>query len=445
MKRYDSFQFAIDPMDHTTTYTDKVNRYMGRSSLDAKNLVLGQVEGNINNSNQFGDYPVYPHLVIVVTEVIRESELIFDKNLELDYRIADQLTSCNKDYVLFFDTCGTHYVRGIERRVEVVTIFAYFTESRGKPAGDFETMLINAIRGDFNSDFDTSASARLNRNAASLGLLIAPYFFGFDPHIINELLLPPPGDFYEYHTMMEKALQVMTSSNVVGKVTGIDVVPWMSHAGFISLADLSSSATVDGTVISADLRKFYVMENYNMLNRVDAVLRNLIVRASLHKVCSNALGGMDATTTLLNSTCRSPDCATTTVQAVRDAVVGITAPFFSSLQKKYDDIRAFQNEYLSPCLADLYEILVHPHVRAGDTRENMSNLRPGHGLCYNENDVAAVDRIQTEHWSQMSGKCSISAKCSMMNSYYNPTAQDCELITASTTYSDYQDDKIYNY
>ena len=214
----------------------------------------------------------------------------------------------NNDIPGFFASCGSYYVRSIGRNAKFVAIFTYKTKDR-KPDKKFEENLEAEING-FGKDISEkvrqdvieSAAAALGaktdrefrKRASSKKLTINVAAFGLGK---NEKATLISYDIDSFKASIAAAFISMQNPRT-GKVSSIEVVPWVENTDFQSLIKLEEETEVeikpaDGAAPGKKkTRKLLLYEKKNILNmnaeffaeieRMDRKMLNLYYKA---KIC----------------------------------------------------------------------------------------------------------------------------------------------------------------
>jgi hypothetical protein len=174
----------------------------------------------------------------------------------------------NKDLPGFFSSCGSYYVRSIGRNAKFVSIFTYKTRTETTDAR-FETQLEEQIKG-FGKKMEKTmnkgegeekaaaeegettkettvstidhASYEFRRNASSRQLTITVAAFGLGK---NEKATLISYDIDTFKSAIKDAFLSMQNPRT-GKVSSIEVVPWVENTEFQNLIKLHEDEPVAG-------------------------------------------------------------------------------------------------------------------------------------------------------------------------------------------------------
>jgi hypothetical protein len=182
-----------------------------------------------------------------------------------------------KDLPAFFDACGMYYVRSINRNSKVVAIFS-FEEKSSSEAKSFAAELEATVSGWGQSG---SVSASINqdtaRKAASKKLKITTNAFGLGKMEGTTLLAY---DLETFRTAVLSAFRA-TQNEDVGRVTSIEIVPWVEHLQFQSI--------LLGNAAYASDRKRFMVVNSEFLAEVDRAARAKLNTFYKAKQCRGAI------------------------------------------------------------------------------------------------------------------------------------------------------------
>ncbi|MBU2510088.1 hypothetical protein KJ966_02080 [bacterium] len=219
----------------------------------------------------------------------------------------------NNDIPGFFSSCGSYYVRSIGRNAKFVAIFTYKTREK-KPDENFEADMEAEING-FGSSIKNqltqdivesavtalggSAAREFRKKAASRKLTINVAAFGLGK---NEKATLISYDIDSFKASIADAFISMQNPKT-GKVSSIEVVPWVENTDFQALIKLEEDTEVVATPTENQQgaspgaaenkpRKLLLYEKKNILNqnaefmaeaeRMDRKLLNLYYKA---KIC----------------------------------------------------------------------------------------------------------------------------------------------------------------
>jgi len=182
-----------------------------------------------------------------------------------------------KDLPAFFDACGMYYVRSINRNSKIVAIFS-FEEKSSAEAKSFAADLEATISGWGQSgSMSASISQDTARKASSKKLKITTNAFGLGKMEGTTLLAY---DLETFRTAVLSAFKA-TQHEDVGRVTSIEIVPWVEHLQFQAIL-------LGNAAYSSDRKRFMVV-NSEFLAEVDRAARAKLNTFYKAKQCRGAI------------------------------------------------------------------------------------------------------------------------------------------------------------
>lgn len=267
-----------------------------------------------------------------VESSVKTRTMIAVIDLESYYASVDEASSSmsdsaknllnNNDLPGFFSSCGSYYVRGINRRAKLVSIFRWKESSTTKDydfAGKIESR-IKGFREKINTTTTTSGawwwkrkktvttvekvavadqvdseavSENFNEVATKSNLSITTVGFGLGKSEDASLI---SYDIDSFKDAIKQAFMVMQNPRT-GKVTSIEVVPWVENTEFQDLVKLNEPLTVPATKDAAGnkvakkiLQPFEMKHNMSAnaeflaeINKNDRNMMNLYYKAGMCK------------------------------------------------------------------------------------------------------------------------------------------------------------------
>lgn len=182
-----------------------------------------------------------------------------------------------KDLPAFFDACGMYYVRSLNRNSKIVAIFTFEEKSQSE-AKAFAGELEASISGWGQSgSMSASFSQETARKAASKKLKITTNAFGLGKMEGTTLLAY---DLDTFRTAVLSAFKA-TQHEDVGRVTSIEIVPWVEHLQFQAILLGNAGYTSD--------RKRFLVLNSEFLAEVDRASRSKLNTFYKAKQCRAAV------------------------------------------------------------------------------------------------------------------------------------------------------------
>lgn len=137
----------------------------------------------------------------------------------------------DQDYIGFFNSCGSNYVRGIRRAQEVSAFLRFESVSQERASGYSSRVQVSNWRG---QGYNWGYSRKNKHNSESLSLKINIQGYGLGlTYDGSETLVARSID--EFKQVMKFAYRTMTQvkdSAHIGMVYGMEVVPWVANASF---------------------------------------------------------------------------------------------------------------------------------------------------------------------------------------------------------------------
>jgi hypothetical protein len=239
------------------------------------------------------DNEVYSnHRMLVVINLHSYYSSVDESNSKVGQSAAILLKK--NDLPGFFSSCGSYYVRSIGRTAKFVSIFTYRTRSTTRDTR-FENEIETQVKGfSVKKDENIPESAAhiqnqmsFKRRAESYRLTITTAAFGLGKDEKATLISYDPETFKAAIKDAFKSMQ----NPLTGKVSSIEVVPWVENTDFQALIKLEE----DTEVYDEKLKKTRTMllyekkhvlnlnaEFFAELERLDRALLNLYYKA---KIC----------------------------------------------------------------------------------------------------------------------------------------------------------------
>ncbi len=264
----------------------------------------------------------FSHHIFVVINLNSYYASVDESNTKMSNTAAQLIL--NKDLPGFFSSCGSYYVRSIGRNAKFVSIFTYKTRTETTDAR-FETQLEEQIKG-FGKKMEKTmnagegeektaaeegegttertvstidiASYEFRRDASSRQLTITVAAFGLGK---NEKATLISYDIDTFKAAIKDAFLSMQNPRT-GKVSSIEVVPWVENTEFQNLIKLHEDEPVAGEKpeegagkgpAKVKMRKLLLYEKKQLLNqnaeflaeieRADRNMMNIYYKAKICK------------------------------------------------------------------------------------------------------------------------------------------------------------------
>jgi hypothetical protein len=189
----------------------------------------------------------------------------------------------NQDVPGFFGACGPYYTRGITRNAQFVSVFTYETTSTKRDT-QFESALQLQLKG-FSGGGSATAQGAFSTEAASRNLTITSRGWGLGK---NEDAALISYDLDTFKAAIKQAFLSMQNP-LTGRVTSIEVVPWVENAEFQATLNMRGQDIVLGKEVPLYEKKDILVFNGEFLTEAERAAR---VRLNLYykaKVCKDAI------------------------------------------------------------------------------------------------------------------------------------------------------------
>ena len=144
----------------------------------------------------------------------------------------------NKDYIGFFNSCGSNYIRGI-RRAQEVSAFLIFESTSTESSSDFSYKIqVSNWRGR-GYDYGYSKKNKHNAESMSLTITILGYGLGINQEGSETLVARSIAEFKQVMKFAYKTMTQNKDSAHIGMVYGMEVVPWVANTNFQVASGLS--------------------------------------------------------------------------------------------------------------------------------------------------------------------------------------------------------------
>lgn len=213
----------------------------------------------------------------------------------------------NRDLPGFFASCGPYYVRSLGREASFISVFRFKSESSqsdtrfaydmANKVQGFGTFKIDLFLFSVKGSYDSKSSSQANRSnsfSRSMSRRQTTIYTTARGMGKNEDASLIAYDMETYKEAVKQAFLSMQRANT-GKVTTMEVVPWVENTDFQSLIDLDTetvrAVTLTGDAGNAEIsesavpnyRKKYLLnlnaEFLSEINRVDRMLLNNYYKA----------------------------------------------------------------------------------------------------------------------------------------------------------------------
>lgn len=189
----------------------------------------------------------------------------------------------NKDLPGFFSSCGSYYVRSLGRNAKFVSVFTYTDISETRDMA-FEAALEISVKG-FGGR--SAMSSQVTQQAGTKKLTITAQAWGLGK---NEGATLISYDLETFKAAIKDAF-ISMQNPMTGKVTSMEVVPWVENTEFQKLIDLEKEVTDPATGKTMLLYKKKHILNLNAeflaeIERADRNMMNIFYKA---KICKQTI------------------------------------------------------------------------------------------------------------------------------------------------------------
>jgi hypothetical protein len=185
----------------------------------------------------------------------------------------------------FFAACGPYYVRGINRNAQFVSLFTY--ESQTSQRDDaFEAKLKADLKGfGASGGFSVESKTKLSSEASSKSLVITTRGWGLGKNEDASLIS------YDIDTFKAAIKQAFISMQnpLTGRVTSIEVVPWVENTAFQTKLNLANTDVVSGKVVPLYEKKDILTMNGEFLSELERASRARLNAYYTARMCKSTL------------------------------------------------------------------------------------------------------------------------------------------------------------
>ncbi|MBU2510094.1 hypothetical protein KJ966_02110 [bacterium] len=218
------------------------------------------------------------------TNVERKHHIYVEINMDTYYASVDEAQTSmsssaaqlltNNDIPGFFSSCGSYYVRSLGRNAKFVSIFTYTTKTDARDSA-FESDLKSSIMkfGEGGGE-DSGGSSNLLSLSGEYKLTIVSRAYGLGIRENAELI---SSDIDSFKAAIKEAFQSMQNP-MTGKVTTMEIVPWVENTDFQNLIQLEE-AVIDPVTQRTMLlykKKQVLNENAEYLAEIERADRNMM-------------------------------------------------------------------------------------------------------------------------------------------------------------------------
>jgi len=197
----------------------------------------------------------------------------------------------NKDYPSFFNACGSNYIRSLGRNAKFISMFTYTTTS-GERDAKFEADIQVQVKG-FGAALSGGKSTVHNKTTADFSskatekkLIITTWAWGLAKNDSASLI---SYDIDTFKAAIKEAF-ISMQNPTTGRVTTMEVVPWVENTAFQEAIDLEETqSAVEGEKVPNYKKKQMLNTNAELLAEIERAERNIINTYYKAKICREAI------------------------------------------------------------------------------------------------------------------------------------------------------------
>jgi len=199
----------------------------------------------------------------------------------------------NKDLPGFFSACGSNYIRSLGRNAKFVSIFTYTSKSMERDA-KFEASLKLELSGmvkgiTIGAGVESSTSASFRNMASERKLIINTRAWGLGK---NEGATLISYDIDTFKAAIKDAF-ISMQNPMTGKITSMEVVPWVEYTGFQDAVVLEETDGSEDALVKEKVpnyrKKDVLNQNAEFLGEIQKSDRNRINNYYTAKICKETI------------------------------------------------------------------------------------------------------------------------------------------------------------
>lgn len=273
----------------------------------------------------------------------------------------------------FFSACGPNYVRGITRHAQFVSIFSYETESKTRDT-KFEAELEMNVKkfGGFlggGGGGSVQVSREFHEQAASRNLTITSRGWGLGKNESASLI---SYDLETFKAAIKDAF-ISMQNPLTGRVTSIEIIPWVENTAFQAALDINAEDKVAGKIVPLHDKKDILSMNAEFLTEMERAARARLNTYYQAKMCDTyvqaAFNGSDGKILAANASRKLRNHrmgpADTKPLVVSDLAGRVDAKRQATLWKEYQEFISTGSPSVAACVAKLMADPERPAAAAG--------------------------------------------------------------------------------
>jgi hypothetical protein len=274
------FQYNFREMDATSirTRSDRSTSSVSASYWWVSGTVSGSYEGSSKTERTTKHMVATLNMDSYYASVDESSTPLSESAIELLQR---------NDLPGFFAACGPYYIRGINRNAKFVSIFSYESKS-SKSDSKFSYDLQLKIRGFWGgggADIKQSGGGTRGSLDTSRNLMIRSRGWGLGKNEDASLIS------YDIDTFKAAIKQAFISMQnpLTGKVTSMEVVPWVENTEFQRYVNVKGDDKVSGKSVQLYEKKDILNMNAEFMTDMQRAARNRLNIYYKARVCKNQM------------------------------------------------------------------------------------------------------------------------------------------------------------
>ena len=243
-------------------------------------------------TTKIGNKTFYNHRILVTINIYSYYASVDESRSPMSDVARDLLV--NSDLPGFFNSCGAYYVRSIGRKSKFLSVFTYVTKT-SKRDFRFEGSLKTQIQSfrltaggsaGLSAEADSKQQRIFRRMSSGKRLSITTHAYGMGKDREASLI---SYDMESFRAAVKDAFIAMQNPGT-GKVSAIEIVPWVENAEFQSAVELDQQETSCETgetkkEILLYEKKHILTQNAEFIIEIERADRNLMNTYYKSKLC----------------------------------------------------------------------------------------------------------------------------------------------------------------
>jgi hypothetical protein len=272
------FQYLFKELESSSSSSEEYS--MNSSGKYSSWFVRGEFSSSMKGASSRGRTA---HSIVVTLNMDTYYASVNESGTPLSEAASSLLV--REDLPGFFAACGPYYVRGINRNAQLVSLFTYETQSSSRDFS-FEASLKANLRGFFvKGSINVQASGKFSEESASKSLTITTRGWGLGKNEDASLIS------YDLDTFKAAVKQAFISMQnpLTGRVTSLEVVPWVENTEFQNKVNMTGSDLISGKEVQLYEKKDILTMNGEFLAEMERAARARLNSYYTAKMCKNWL------------------------------------------------------------------------------------------------------------------------------------------------------------